>query len=111
MPNLNQTVINQNSTTSYVTLLKARIIGFPKCTIVITNSHGVNGIKFKVFVSNDVTGNTTSFAIDKDETTLAAGAASTHVLTGSFAWVDVKIIDSSSGNHGIGNAYLQATGV
>lgn len=111
MPQVNQTTLNIASTTVYASAQKAKILALPKCSIVIHNPHETNSIKSKVLVSNDVTGDPNSFAVDKEETTIAAGSSSTHVLTGCFAWVDVQIVDASSGNHGLANVYLQATGI
>lgn len=111
MPSVKQETTNQVSTTSYMPLLTACIIGFPKCTVVVTNSDGVNGIKYKILVSNHKNGASSSYAEDKAEATLAAGSVERHVVTGCFGWVCVKIIDASAGDHGIGNAWLTACGV
>jgi hypothetical protein len=111
VPNLNQAVTNLPSTSSYTSLLKARIIGFPKTSITITNSHGSYGIKYKILVSNHPQGIADTWAEEKAEATLAAAAAASYTITGPFVWVDVQIIDASGGSHGIGNCWLQATGI
>lgn len=110
MPLILQEQLAQDSTTGYVSLLKCRITERQKCTIVISNSHAANGIKYVVWVSNDPLGSAASFATEKTEATLAALACERHVLSGSFAWVDVRIIDASGGAHGIGNAWLHSEG-
>lgn len=111
MPHLEQSKTGQASTNSYDSLLKARIIGFPKTSITITNSHGSYGIKYKILVSNHPQGLADTWAEEKAEATLAAAAAASYTLTGPFVWVDVQIVDASSGNHGVGNAWLQSVGV
>ena len=111
MPRVAQETTNQASTASYVTLLKARLVSMTHCTITLTNSHGSNGIKFKILVSNDPHGADGTWAEEKAETVLAAAAAKSHAISAPFAWVDVQIIDENAGNHGIGNAWLQACGL
>jgi hypothetical protein len=111
MPSVKQESTNQPSTASYATLLRARVIGFTKCTLTVTNSDGVNAIKFKILVSNDLQGAANTWAVEKTEDVLAAGAAYPHILSGAFCWVDVLIVDESAGDHGIGNCWLQACGL
>ena len=91
--------------------MRAKILGLRNCTIVLTNSHGSNGIKHKIQVSNDPHGADGTWAEEKAETVLAAGAAASHALSAPFVWVDVQIVDESAGNHGIGNCWLQACGM
>jgi hypothetical protein len=111
MPWLRQSNTNQARTSSYATLLRAKTTSFPKITLTITNSHGTNAIKYKVLVSNTDQPGSSDWAEEKAEATLAAGAADRYALSGSFQWVDVQIVDNSAGNHGTGNAFLNAVGL
>jgi hypothetical protein len=111
MPSIKQSTLNQNSTSGYASLLRAKITGRTAATITIANNDGANGILWKVMVSNDPEGATGTFAEDKVEDSLAAGGSSKHVVTGAFAWVDVMFKDESSGNHAACSAWLQAVGV
>jgi len=99
------------STNAYQSLLKCRIPERTKSSLILTNSHAANDIKFKVLVSNDPQGSAASFAEEKSEATLVALASVRYVLTGVYAWVSIEIIDSSSGSHGIGNCWMMAVGV
>jgi hypothetical protein len=111
MPSVKQEKIGQPTTTSYASLLKAFITGFIHCTIVVTNSHGTNGLKFKILVSNHAHGAVNTWAEEKAEATLAAGAVDRYILTGSFNVIDVQVIDASEGDHATANAWLLATGI
>lgn len=110
MPLVLQEKTGQATTASYATLLKARITEPTKATVVITNSHGSNGLKWKILVSNDPEGASSSFAEEKAEAVLAANAAVQHSVSGAFAWIDVQIVDNVEGNHATGNAWLNACG-
>jgi len=111
MPYVKQETTAQNTTSSYASLLRARVIGFPHATIVVTNSHGSYSLNYKVLTSNDPKGAANTWAEEKAEATLAAGAVARHVLTGAFCWIDVQIVDTTGGQHAIGNAWLQACGI
>jgi hypothetical protein len=105
-----QEKLGQAAVTAYASLLKARIPDRTDASIVLYNSHASHTIKWKVLVSNDEQGASTTFAEEKAEATLAAVTPVRYVLTGPFAWVDVQIASNTSGQSGEGNVWLLATG-
>lgn len=113
MPHVKQENTDLTSTNSYATLLKAKICGRTDATVVISNSHTSNWIKYKVLVSNDEEGAANTWVEDKAEAVLnnSTSTIASHVLTGPFLWVDVQIKSNSDGVHGTGNAWLHAVGL
>jgi len=109
LPFLQEEKTGQATTDSYASLLTSKLTELHEVSVVVSNSHGSNAIKYKVMASNDPDGAAASFAEDKAEATLAAGAAERHVLTGPFVWVSVLIKASIGGSQGTGNAWLYAT--
>jgi len=109
LPFLQEEKTGQATTDSYASLLKSKLTELSKVSVVVSNSHGSNSIKYKVLASNDPDGAAASFAEDKTEATLAAGAAERYVLTGPFVWVDVQVRAATGGSQGTGNAWLYAT--
>ena len=101
----------QTSTIAYVSLLKCRLIERPKSTLIVTNSHAVNSIDFEVWISNDPRGSVLSYALEKSAATLAPLGSARYPLTGPYAWLDIRIVDSSPGDHGVGNAWVLGVGV
>ena len=111
MPHVKQETTDQATTSSYATLLRARVLGFPRATIVVTNSHGSYSLKYKVLTSNAPQGSANTWAEEKAEATLAAGAIERYVLSGPFAWIDVQVVDATGGQHATANCWLVATGI
>ena len=111
MPTVLQEITAVASTNAYQSLLKCRVPERTRCTLVLTNSHGTNDLKFKFLVSNSSGGVANSWAEEKGETTLAALSSTRYVLTGVFCWLDIQIIDSSSGNHATANVWVMAVGL
>lgn len=112
MPYVLQEKTGQVAVESYASLLKAKIIGRTDASIILSNT-GLSGhtIKWKVLVSNDPEGAADTWAEDKAEATMNAGATPVrHVLTGPHLWVDVQFASNDAGESGEGNAWLMTVG-
>ena len=85
--------------TNYVSILKTRNTeAVVNVSLIIRNSHATDAIDWKVLISNDLEGISTSFAEEKSEASLSALTLAKHVLSGPFIWIDVQIksIDEDS---------------
>ena len=111
MSSLKESVTNITTTGSYVIALRSRPLGFKTISLTLTNSDGVNSLKYKVDVSNDPQGAADTWAEEIAEQVLSAGAAAKHVLSGPFVWVAIQVKDASGGSHAIANVYLLAVGI
>ena len=111
MPLVLQETVGQATTASYATLLKVRLTEPTKATVVISNGDSSNGLKYKILVSNDPEGAASSFAEEKAEAVLAANATARYVVSGSFLWIDVQVVDNVPASHAIANAWLHSCGV
>lgn len=105
----------QASTNSYVELLKARVIDLEYTSLVLSNSDAADDVDYRILVSNDPEGITSSFAaleLDSEgniEATLGEGEKRPFTLSGQFAWVLVEIKSTVTDHAGIGNCWLMAT--
>jgi hypothetical protein len=102
--------------TSYTSILKAKVLGQTKISLVIANSHETAAVNAKVYVSNDPEGSAASFAplelvaTEGVETVLPVAAASAQPIEIDmpYAWVDVQI-QSEDENSPQATAWLIAT--
>jgi len=87
--------INQASTGSYASILKAKLGGL-YASIVVLNLDAVKDLKYKVLLSNDPDGASASYGEDKAETTIQESATGFHITTIPSHWVDVQIKEASA---------------
>lgn len=113
MPQVRDEKLVQTSTNSFASILKMKVYSRKAITVVISNSHAINVIQYRVMVSNDEEGAADTWAIDKSDTDLVANSVTLerHVVTGAFVWVDVQIKSKVADTHGTGNCWMYAVGI
>lgn len=111
MPIVNQKLLDQATTNSYVKHLTVQTHERTKGSIIIKNTDSVNDAKVKILASNDTTGSANSYAEELAEAVLTAGSTLRHTLTGAFAWIQVQVTDNVGGNHATISAWYTGVGI
>jgi len=99
---------NQATTNSYASLLKAKIVDLPNCSIVIKNRGDTNVADWKVLVSNDPEGASGTFAEEKAEAQLATEALAKYEIAQPVVWVDVQVKANAGGSQTNMDCWLYA---
>ncbi len=111
---IQESAVNQDTTNSYTSLLKARICDMEYCSLVIGNSGDTNDLDFQVLASNDAQGASGTWAnVELDSTgatelTLGENTAKPISLSAPFMWIDIQVKSTSSGNATHASAWLLA---
>ncbi len=99
---------------SYASLIKARIIDFEYCSIILKNTDTANDLTYQVLVSNDPQGGSGTWAnvelnADGDtEVALGEGALTAIALSAPFVWVDVQVKNTVAESAAEASAWLVA---
>jgi len=116
MPIVKQEKTAQNSTNDYVSLLKVKIEGIVKASVIITNSDTTNSINYKMLYSNDPEGAVGSWYEKQAETAIVPYAsdpanAKNHDIDPTPLWIDIQIQSTVPDSVGIGNAWMKIVGL
>jgi len=115
MPIVKQEKTGQASAVGYATLLKVKLEGIVKASVIITNSHAANIIQYKILCSNDPEGADGSWTQKQAEADIDPyGAdpsnAKYHEFDPTPLWIDIQIKTKTGTDHGTGNAWLKVLG-
>jgi len=116
MPIVKQEATDKTSAVAYDTLLKVKLEGIVKASVIITNSHATNIIQYKILFSDDPEGADGSWYLKQVETDIDPygtdpSKAKYHEFDPTPLWIDIQIKTKTDPNHGTGNAWLKAVGL
>lgn len=105
----------QASTNDYVSLLKVKLGGISKASVIITNSAAANVITYQMLYSNDELAAAGSWYQKSTSDVNAYGTDPTKAVQADIdptpAWIDIQIKSKVTDTHGTGNAWLKAVGL